>query len=54
MGISGLLGDEVDTSEARRPAMKKKYIVLSDEVYCEVERIVLVQDNLNTHSPASL
>jgi len=27
---------------------------LSDEVYCEAERIVLVQDNLNTHSPASL
>ena len=27
---------------------------LSDEVYPQAERIVLVQDNLNTHSPASL
>ena len=27
---------------------------LSHQVYCEAERIVLVQDNLNTHSPASL
>jgi hypothetical protein len=27
---------------------------LSDEVYPDAERIVLVQDNLNTHSPASL
>ena len=27
---------------------------LSDEVYPEAEVIVLVQDNLNTHSPASL
>jgi len=27
---------------------------LSEEVYCEAEQIVLVQDNLNTHSPASL
>ena len=27
---------------------------LSDEVYPEAERIVLVHDNLNTHSPASL
>ena len=27
---------------------------LSDEVYSEAEIIVLVQDNLNTHSPASL
>ena len=27
---------------------------LSDAVYPEAERIVLVQDNLNTHSPASL
>jgi len=27
---------------------------LSDEVYLQAERIVLVQDNLNTHSPASL
>ena len=28
--------------------------LLSDETYPEVEKIVLVQDNLNTHSPASL
>ena len=27
---------------------------LSDELYSEAEKIVLVQDNLNTHSPASL
>src|SRR3989304_3497806 len=27
---------------------------LSDELYPEAEKIVLVQDNLNTHSPASL
>ena len=27
---------------------------LSDEMYPDAERIVLVQDNLNTHSPASL
>jgi hypothetical protein len=27
---------------------------LSDEIYPDAERIVLVQDNLNTHSPASL
>lgn len=27
---------------------------LSDETYPEAERIVVVQDNLNTHSPASL
>ena len=27
---------------------------LSDEIYPEAEKIVLVQDNLNTHSPASL
>jgi len=27
---------------------------LSDEVYPDAEKIVLVQDNLNTHSPASL
>jgi hypothetical protein len=28
--------------------------ILSDETYPEAEKIVLVQDNLNTHSPASL
>ena len=27
---------------------------LSDEVYPQAEKIVLVQDNLNTHTPASL
>jgi transposase len=27
---------------------------LSDEVYSEAKKIVVVQDNLNTHSPASL
>ena len=27
---------------------------ISDEIYPQAERVVLVQDNLNTHSPASL
>jgi hypothetical protein len=27
---------------------------LADDIYAEAERITLVQDNLNTHSPASL
>ena len=46
---------EVAVSERRT---KKDYAAclrrLSDDVYPEAEIIVLVQDNLNTHSPASL
>ncbi len=46
---------DVEVTERRT---KKDYAQglrkLSDEVYSEAEIIVLVQDNLNTHSPASL
>jgi hypothetical protein len=46
---------DVEVTERRT---KKDYAQrlrqLSDEVYPQAERIVLVQDNLNTHSPASL
>jgi hypothetical protein len=46
---------DVEVTERRT---KKDYAQrlrkLSDEVYPEAEIIVLVQDNLNTHSPASL
>jgi hypothetical protein len=46
---------DVEVTERRT---KKDYAErlrqLSDEVYPQAQRIVLVQDNLNTHSPASL
>ena len=46
---------DVEVTERRT---KKDYAEclrkISDEMYPEAERIVLVQDNLNTHTPASL
>ena len=46
---------EVEVTDRRT---KKDYAEclrkISDEVYPEAQRVVLVQDNLNTHSPASL
>jgi len=53
---SGLAGKrKVEVTERRT---KKDYAEclrkISDQMYPDAERIVLVQDNLNTHTPASL
>ena len=46
---------DVEVTERRtKKDYAQRLCKLSDEVYPQAERIVLVQDNLNTHSPASL